>query len=390
MNVVRSFFIDILNIKKIIIYFVLVAFFVMVFFMFFPRFFINYEPLAIVITQMAEPGRENPGGFGAVLIFDISVNGQPLPLSDIELNQGWWYRYEFGEALIADGFNPSSFELVLPPGEADVSIVFYRGAEVGMVRLETPFEAYELDLFAAYEGAERLQHVIRVASMGHLNLISFLLAFLIGWAAALLFVMIAYMPRRQTVLILLLVILAGSSVLFNASPVPSLFDEDIVVFALENRNPIGLTLGFSETEHFHTEGILVEIIASIPGARIYYTICGTVPTVYSNRYTGPIYFALEPELYSVVLRAIAVYGEIVTLPLTHTFFIGENVHERFGTLVFSLSTNPEYLFDHYIGCCLPFNKIKDSVFVRMHSNLAGAHFVTSIASDKTIAAGILE
>jgi len=37
------------------------------------------------------------------------------------------------------------------------------------------------------------------------------------------------------------------------------------------------------------------------------------------------------------------------MPLTHTHFIGSGVFDRFSTLVFSLSTNPEYLFDPYIG-----------------------------------------
>jgi len=110
-----------------------------------------------------------------------------------------------------------------------------------------------------------------------------------------------------------------------------------------------LTLAFSETEAFHTMAIAVNIIASNPNARIYYTLCGRMPTTDSTPFTTPLRLDSLSGVRAVVLRAIAVYGEQTSLPLTKTYFIGNDVNIRFNTLVFSFATDPDYLFCHYNG-----------------------------------------
>ncbi|MCL2223099.1 MAG: CotH kinase family protein [Oscillospiraceae bacterium] len=154
-------------------------------------------------------------------------------------------------------------------------------------------------------------------------------------------------------------VLITASFLLSANPITIVFPEGThentaVVGAGDNRFT-DLTLSFSEIDHFQRGGIVVEITASEPNAVIFYTTDGSVPTIYCAQYSEPIYFGVKSELYAVVLRAIAAYGDYFTEPLTHTYFIGEEIHERFGEdiLVFSLSTDPEYLFDHDIGILVP-------------------------------------
>ena len=134
---------------------------------------------------------------------------------------------------------------------------------------------------------------------------------------------------------------------------PQPFSPEIIA-VLEETSDSALTLAFSETAYFHTSGITVDIIASNPNARIYYTTDGSWPTMDSNLFAAPVPFNMTPNATrGAVLRAIAVYGDQVSEPLTQTFFIGRNIAARFDTLVFSISTNPDYLFCHYNGIFVP-------------------------------------
>ena len=123
-------------------------------------------------------------------------------------------------------------------------------------------------------------------------------------------------------------------------------DFDIALTTLTDGS---LTLSFSETEAFHTSDITIAITASNPDAMIFYTLDGTVPTARSLVYSDPLPFHLLGRVNSVTLRAIAVYNDYASPPLTKTYFLGPNIDDRFETMVFSLTTNPDYLFDHYIG-----------------------------------------
>jgi len=112
-----------------------------------------------------------------------------------------------------------------------------------------------------------------------------------------------------------------------------------------------LIVQFSETEHFFTSGVDVEITSSICAARIFFTTDGSLPTTESVEYSEPIYLKLQQEVYAVVLRAVAKYEGMMSPIITHTYFVGENVNERFGDgiYIFSLSANPDYLFGHEYG-----------------------------------------
>jgi hypothetical protein len=111
-----------------------------------------------------------------------------------------------------------------------------------------------------------------------------------------------------------------------------------------------VNLRFSERQHFHTEDITVEITPTVHGVQIFYSLDGSVPTLESYEYTEPLHFAVLDDMQVITLRAVAVFEEkVVSDPFTHTYFVGRDVHERFDTMIFSLTTNPEYLFGHDEG-----------------------------------------
>ncbi|MCL2364649.1 MAG: CotH kinase family protein [Defluviitaleaceae bacterium] len=114
-----------------------------------------------------------------------------------------------------------------------------------------------------------------------------------------------------------------------------------------------LTLTLSQSGHFFNQGVYVEISANNDNARIYYTLDGSIPTSASFLYTDAVAIRAMVgwPMRVVVLRAIAVYGDTISRPLTHTFFLGEDVASRFGdeVLIFSIASDPYGLFDHYNG-----------------------------------------
>ncbi|MCL1884345.1 MAG: CotH kinase family protein [Defluviitaleaceae bacterium] len=158
--------------------------------------------------------------------------------------------------------------------------------------------------------------------------------------------------KRIFVLIFMLVVIIGASYLLADNPA-----EIILPYALEEIEGITevayteeaepLEIAFSTEGHFFPEGVIVEIFTNNSYAEIHYTLDGSKPTTYSALYTEPLEFGGTPEM--IVLRAIAVYGDEITEPITHTYFLRSDIHERFDTLVFSLSTNHDYLYCFYTG-----------------------------------------
>lgn len=110
-----------------------------------------------------------------------------------------------------------------------------------------------------------------------------------------------------------------------------------------------LLLSLSETGHFYDRDIKVTITASQANAKIYYTTDGSEPTSTASEYTEPLNFSVTGSTTAVVLKAFAVLDDTYTQPLVHTYFFNKRIDARFDTLVFSLSTNSEYLYDYDTG-----------------------------------------
>ncbi|MCL2499156.1 MAG: CotH kinase family protein [Defluviitaleaceae bacterium] len=170
--------------------------------------------------------------------------------------------------------------------------------------------------------------------------------------------------RKKIILFLLVILIAPFLYILLSDPVSISVTEyedpseaydpiESVVLYHEETPDMPLTVTFSETGHFHTRDIIVEISTNHPNARIYYTLDGSIPTEESLLYSAPLHFRVGRNVRVFSLRAIAAYGGVVSSPLTHTYFIGYGVNDRFDTLIISLSSDPEGLFDHYTGIFVP-------------------------------------
>lgn len=154
--------------------------------------------------------------------------------------------------------------------------------------------------------------------------------------------------KRILVLIFSLAVLVGAVFLLDAFPASVVLLEDTPETISEEAAE-SFYVYFSETEHFFAGGVSVEIFSSREGAEIYYTLDGAKPTRYSALFSAPIEFSAERDVELAVLRAIAVYGDEISEPVTHTFFFGRGVNGRFDTLIFSLSTDRDHLYCFYTG-----------------------------------------
>jgi len=109
----------------------------------------------------------------------------------------------------------------------------------------------------------------------------------------------------------------------------------------------------SEQDFFYTEDISVGLTFDTATAgTIYYTMDGSDPTVDAMVYEAPILLKASedesPYLYHI--RAAAVYEDGTMSEVTaHTFFVGEQVNERYSTLVFSITGDPEQLTEEPDG-----------------------------------------
>ncbi|MDR2570467.1 MAG: CotH kinase family protein, partial [Oscillospiraceae bacterium] len=128
-----------------------------------------------------------------------------------------------------------------------------------------------------------------------------------------------------------------------------------------------LTVSFSHEEFFYDQTIYVTISADNPNAEIYYTVDGSIPTIYSERFIHPLEFVSEEEIKGIVLKAIAIDDSGWSSVFTHSYFIGKSIDERFSTYVFSISADPDDLYDYIRGILVP-GKIRDDYLDAIPSN----------------------
>lgn len=129
---------------------------------------------------------------------------------------------------------------------------------------------------------------------------------------------------------------------------------------------------FSVESGFFSEGFELTLSCDDPNAIIRYTLDGSEPTLDSPVYQEPIAIKSrvgEPNVYSsktgisiydnpprnevfkaTVVRARAFASDdVMSETVTHTYFVDENMAERYQLPVISLATNPDNLFDYYTG-----------------------------------------
>jgi len=118
----------------------------------------------------------------------------------------------------------------------------------------------------------------------------------------------------------------------------------------------------SHNEFFYSSDIDVAISTSnrrLKNADIYYTTDGSDPTVEKGKkYDEPIKLTAGNRTRATALRIKAFYKDGSEDSLTHTYFVGKDVGERFNTLVFSLTTDPHGLYDYEYGIMVE-GKLRD-------------------------------
>ncbi len=119
---------------------------------------------------------------------------------------------------------------------------------------------------------------------------------------------------------------------------------------------------FSAEHFFYSETVSLTLTASESGiAEIYYTTDSTDPATSKTAicYTEPIDLtAGEENICSYTIKACGKTAAGNTDTITHSYFVGEGITERFNTYVFSVSTDPKNLYDYETGIFVP-GKLRD-------------------------------
>ena len=108
-------------------------------------------------------------------------------------------------------------------------------------------------------------------------------------------------------------------------------------------------VSFSIDDNFVTETTALELSAK--GAKaIYYTTDGKLPDETAQIYHSPITIRAgkSVEVYSITARALYEDGTW-SEPSVRTYFGGQEVDERYDTLIFSITTDPYNLYDYEYG-----------------------------------------
>lgn len=117
----------------------------------------------------------------------------------------------------------------------------------------------------------------------------------------------------------------------------------------------------SHTDYFYAEAFTLTAKYDT-AAKLYYTLDGSSPESSDSRklYENGIEFkssTKDIKSYTIKLcleKADGTYSDV----LTHSYFVGEKIDERFDTLIFSVSTDPYNLYDYEYGIFVP-GKLRD-------------------------------
>ena len=146
---------------------------------------------------------------------------------------------------------------------------------------------------------------------------------------------------------------------------------------LRGNNPKKLkdkfNIKLSHNNFFYTDSIDVEITTDIPDAKIFYSLDGNTPMPQKGReYIKPIRLMKGSYNTSYVLKIIAYTDDDESHLLTHTYFISEQIDSRFTTLVFSISSDNNNLYDHENGILVE-GKLREEYIQRHDFNQRDIH-----------------
>lgn len=110
---------------------------------------------------------------------------------------------------------------------------------------------------------------------------------------------------------------------------------------------------FSHIGGFYTEGFDLSLETVNAGARIYYTLDGSIPTEKSRLYTSPISILPNDEEATVIRARAYKEGYPKSEVITHSYFISKSIYNSYNTPVISIVTDPDNLYDYRQGIYIP-------------------------------------
>lgn len=117
-------------------------------------------------------------------------------------------------------------------------------------------------------------------------------------------------------------------------------------------------ISFVQQEYFHKDTVYIEIVSDKAG-NIYYTMDGANPDKTKMLYKDKIELISESETSVYTIKAKGYYEDgTETDTIVHTYFVGKSVHNRFSTLVFSITSDPYNLYDYEHGILIE-GKLRD-------------------------------
>lgn len=106
---------------------------------------------------------------------------------------------------------------------------------------------------------------------------------------------------------------------------------------------------FSHRGGFYSGEFYLALEEKISDAKIYYTLDSSIPTEASIQYTRPILIPIKANEATVIRARAYKEGHPKSNIISQSYFVEENVYNRYNTPVISLVTDPNNLFDYESG-----------------------------------------
>lgn len=117
-------------------------------------------------------------------------------------------------------------------------------------------------------------------------------------------------------------------------------------------------IAFSLEESFYSEDQELQL-STLLDSDIYFTMDGSLPDKNAQLYREPVKLTAGKEPKAVTIRAAAYYGEGEASEIyTKTYFLGNEIEERFSTKIVSITGDPESFYGYDQGILVP-GRIRD-------------------------------
>lgn len=117
-------------------------------------------------------------------------------------------------------------------------------------------------------------------------------------------------------------------------------------------------IAFSLEESFYSEDQELQQ-STLLDSDIYFTMDGSLPDKNAQLYREPVKLTAGKEPKAVTIRAAAYYGEGAASEIyTKTYFLGNEIEERFSTKIVSITGEPESFYGYDQGILVP-GRIRD-------------------------------